>query len=314
MFNNVLVGVDGHEGGEDAIALARMLVADGGDLTLAYVSPGDPYARPATTGRRVQAVERAEKLLEQARERAGVAANLRWRRSSSAGRGLHELAEVIDADLLVVGSSARGLLGRVLLGDDTRAALNGAPCAVAVAPAGYSRRPESVGVIGVGYDGSPQSEHALQVASGLAAQTGAKLSAFEVVSLPKVAFGPGPLPVSDTIDALVEQARRRMAAVDGVEARVAYGQPADELAAYSASVDLLIVGSRGYGPIGRLVHGSTSQQLARAARCPLVVLTRVVRQAHTRASSRDEQREVTPTAPVARASAAPSTAASRPSA
>jgi hypothetical protein len=102
--------------------------------------------------------------------------------------------------------------------------------------------------------------------------------------------------------------------VDGVEARVAYGQPADELAAYSASVDLLIVGSRGYGPIGRLVHGSTSQQLARAARCPLVVLTRVVRQAHTRASSRDEQREVTPTAPVARASAAPSTAASRPSA
>ena len=47
---------------------------------------------------------------------------------------------------------------------------------------------------------------------------------------------------------------------------------------YSASLDLLIVGSRDYGPIGRLVHGSTSQQLARMARCPLLVLTRSARE------------------------------------
>ena len=59
----------------------------------------------------------------------------------------------------------------------------------------------------------------------------------------------------------------------GVEPHAAYGQPAEELAVYSASLDLLIVGSRGYGPIGRLIHGSTSQQLARSARCPLLVLT-----------------------------------------
>jgi hypothetical protein len=40
---------------------------------------------------------------------------------------------------------------------------------------------------------------------------------------------------------------------------------------------LLVVGSRSYGPIGRLVHGSVSQQLARTARCPLLVLTRAAR-------------------------------------
>ena len=62
--------------------------------------------------------------------------------------------------------------------------------------------------------------------------------------------------------------------VGDVEPRAAYGQPAEELAPYSASLDLLIVGSRGYGPIGRLIHGSTSQQLAHSARCPLLVLTR----------------------------------------
>ncbi len=33
-------------------------------------------------------------------------------------------------------------------------------------------------------------------------------------------------------------------------------------------------GSRGCGPLGRLAHGSTSQALARTARCPLLVLTR----------------------------------------
>ena len=43
---------------------------------------------------------------------------------------------------------------------------------------------------------------------------------------------------------------------------------------YSASLDLLIVGSRGYGPIGRLIHGSTLRELARRARCPLLVLPR----------------------------------------
>jgi nucleotide-binding universal stress UspA family protein len=56
------------------------------------------------------------------------------------------------------------------------------------------------------------------------------------------------------------------------------GGAAEELALYGASVDLLIVGSRGYGPIGRLVHGSTSQRLTRIARCPLLVLSRAAPQ------------------------------------
>jgi nucleotide-binding universal stress UspA family protein len=60
----------------------------------------------------------------------------------------------------------------------------------------------------------------------------------------------------------------------GVEPHAAYGAAVEELTVYSASLDLLFVGSRGYGPIGRLMHGSTSLQLARTARCPLIVLTR----------------------------------------
>src|SRR3954449_2909402 len=273
MFKHIVVGVDGREGGRDAVALARLLVAVRGKLTLAYVVAGDAHGYRGTSGApEPSGGGCAEALLEAALEEAGVEAHLRWYRSSSVGRGLHELCEVIGADLLVVGSSRRGLLGRVLIGDDTSAALNGAPCAIAIAPSNYLP-PPGTREIGVGYDGSPESEHALAVARTLAVAWAAKLSALEAVSVPSYAFvGPGA--ADNTPQCLVEDALERIAGLGGVEPHAAYGQPAEELALYSASLDLLIVGARGYGPVGRLIHGSTSQQLARTARCPLLVLTR----------------------------------------
>ena len=281
MFKQIVVGVDGRAGGRDAIALARLLVGAGGELTLAHVVPGDAHAsRGASAAHEAPEAEQAEALLETVREETGVEAHLRWRGSSSVGRGLHELCELIGADLVAVGSSRRGLLGRVLIGDDTSAALNGAPCSIAIAPTNYSQQSGAMREIGVGYDGSPESEHALSVARMLADASGAKVSALEAVSLPSDAFlGPGA--VDNTPQRLLEDARGRIAAVGDVEPHAAYGQPAEELALYSASLDLLIVGSRGYGPIGRLIHGSTSQQLAHTARCPLLVLTRTARPSAT---------------------------------
>jgi nucleotide-binding universal stress UspA family protein len=275
MFDNVIVGVDGEEGGRDGIALAKALLADGGRLTLAYVYPGDTYVYRGT-GAAYSATQKedARELLERARSEAKVDAKLRSRESSSPGRGLHELCEAVGVDLLVVGSSRRGLLGRVLIGNDTRSALNGAPCAIAIAPAGYASEPALMREIGVGFDGSPESRYAVDVARGLAAESGAKLSAFEAVSIPTYAFMGGPAPVDDVPESLVEDARRRIAELGAVEPHAAYGQAVEELALYSASLDLLVVGSRGYGPVGRLIHGSTSLLLAQAARCPLLVLTR----------------------------------------
>ena len=62
-----------------------------------------------------------------------------------------------------------------------------------------------------------------------------------------------------------------------IEPHAAYGEAAEELALYGASLDLLVVGSRGYGPIGRLIHGSASNKPAHMARCPLLVLPRAAR-------------------------------------
>ena len=278
MFKNVIVGVDGQEGGRDALALARVLVADGGQLTLAHVYPGDPYVwrggNPA-----YQAVEEddARAVLETARREAKVDAQLRHIGDPRVGKGLHVLAERVGADLLVVGSSRRGLMSRVMMGDDTREALNGASSAVAIAPAGYAKDPKAMREIGVGYNGSPESVHALGVARELAREHCAKLSAFEAVSVPTFIEHGRSAADGEPLSDLVEQARERIAALGNVEAHAAYGRPPEELALYSASLDLLIVGSRDYGPLGRLVHGSTSQDLAHMARCPLLVLTRAAR-------------------------------------
>ena len=149
MFKHIVVGVDGREGGRDAVALARLPAALGGKLTLAFVVARDAHAYRGTSGSpEASDGGRAEALLEAVRRETGVEAHLRWYGSSSVGRGLHELCGVIGADLLVVGSSRRGLLGRVLIGDDTSAALNGAPCAIAIAPSNYSQQPGMTREIG----------------------------------------------------------------------------------------------------------------------------------------------------------------------
>ena len=62
--------------------------------------------------------------------------------------------------------------------------------------------------IGVGYDGSPESEHALSVARKLAAESGAKTSAFEAVEIPSYMFLGGPMPI-----ALMTQYLRRPRAI-----------------------------------------------------------------------------------------------------
>lgn len=276
MFRSVIVGVDGRQGGRDATALAKQLVAADGKLALAYVQLGDLSSVPGS-GAAFDPIdrERALALLNAARDASQIDARLLLKRSPSAGRGLHELAEGEHADLLVVGSTSHGLIGRALIGDDTRGALNGAPCAVAIAPTGYSERPSALSEIGVGYNGSPESEHALAVSRALAAAHGARVSAFEAVSLPAHTIaGAASRARRESIKELVDKARERIAALGDVEPHAAYGATTEALASYGATVDLLIVGSRGYGPLGRLVHGSVSDHLARTARCPLLVLTR----------------------------------------
>ncbi|MGH2833880.1 MAG: universal stress protein [Solirubrobacteraceae bacterium] len=291
MLMNVLVGVDGRSGGHDAVALARRLVESPRQLTLVHV-------HEETTGIVVHdfdaaARDEAQWLLEGERESAGPEAKSVSIAAPSVGAGLHRVAEQNAADLLVVGTCRHGFVGRVLLGDDTRACLDGAPCPVAIAPLGYAQASVPIALIGVGYDASPESDAALALARTLAADGNAKIRALSVISaLPFAYAGLAPVDLSTQIDTLMDEARTRLSELDGVEGRVAYGLPVEELATFGEEVDLLLVGSRHYGPARHLMLGSTAKHLTRTARCPLLVLPRAATGPATGRASAAEQAAV----------------------
>jgi len=285
MFKNVVVGVDGRASGRDAIALAMRLADPGATLTLSHVIPGIYKPSHAVFYDMVEEdFAKARALLERERERAGVEATLEVVQAPSPGQGLHESAEAHDADLLVLGTCRHGIVGRAILGNDTRAAINGAPCALAVAPLGYSEHPTPIETIGVGYDGSPESEGALAAAKELAKRIHAEVRARQVVSIPYSGLI-GPSGVG--MDELIADADAHMRELAGVKGEAVYGLVGEELATFGAECDLLIIGSRGYGPLKSMMLGSTAINLQSRARSPLVILPRGTRYANVPPGSDD---------------------------
>ena len=275
MFREVIVGVDGRAGGRDAIALARLLVSVDGHVTLVHVHPrearrGHAPEPAAQGGRRAE----SERLLESQRERTGVDAELVSIAAPTVGEGLHELAVARGADLLAVGSCARGFAGRVLVGNDTRDAIHGSPCAVSVAPLDYARDLRSIATIGIGYDGSAESEAALVIARAVAAGRNAGLRALQVVQLPAAPYaGFATVVWTEALDGMVTEAERRLAELGGgVKGTAVLGLADDELAAFSRRVDLLVVGCR--VPRRRHLSGSTLAHLAAHAGCPVLIVPR----------------------------------------
>ena len=161
------------------------------------------------------------------------------------------------------------------MGDDARAALNGAPCAIAIASRAYAQAPRQLLKLGVDYDDSPESIQALTAARALAERYGSTIQALWVVALPRLQEeAPIPADWDEAIEKLEEQYSARLAELGEVEGRVTYSGPREELAQFAKHLDLLIVGSRNYRPVGRLVHGSVSGYLLGHASCSLLVLPR----------------------------------------
>ncbi len=271
MFGRVIVGVDGRAGGRDAIALARVLVGPCGRLTLAHVRRGGRHAPRDDDD--VERREASRRLLVAERGAAGVDAELTSVAAPSVAGGLHELAGLAGADLLTVGSCARGFAGRVLLGNDTRATMSGSPCAVAIAPAAYARDLNAIRTIGIGYDGSAGSRAALDAAREIAGERNAELRAVDVVQLPSAPYAGVTSAVwAEALDDMLADATRELAGLDGVEGRAVLGATDEELAAFSRRVDLLLVGCGRPRSGRRLIFGSTVGQLVAHASCPLLVL------------------------------------------
>jgi nucleotide-binding universal stress UspA family protein len=266
MFDNVVVGIDNYDAGRDALELAKQLVPPDGDMLLVFVEVVTRAPGPETDPQwQLDDRRRALKRLASVRDDANADAHLLTVQAGSVARGLHEAVRR-HGDLLVIGASRRDEFERTFVGDDTRQVLQDAPSAVAVAPTGYATRVPALDTIGVGYDGSPASEQALTVASALARERGAELSALEAVAEPMYVSGQWAL------EGRLEEAQKQPAELRGVKPHVASGDAAQALARYAASIDLLVVGSHEHRLRDRFSGGSTSQRLAGSAACPLLVL------------------------------------------
>lgn len=273
MFHRVIVGVDANDGARDAIKLAKELASGGAQLVIAYVHDGyRVYANRPTSFELIQRDE-ADQLLNRLAAEFELT-EMRAVGATSVGRGLHELVEREHADLLVVGSARDSAPDRVTVQNDLQSSLSGVPSAVAIAPAGYASSAHQLREIGIGFDGSSESLAALDVARQIAREHRASLSAFHALHLsPHWVYG-GDRTYEQASEDFLADAKRVISELGGVEPHVTYGDAAEELTLYSASVDLLVVGSRSYGPIGRFVHGSTTSKLVHTCRCPLLALHR----------------------------------------
>lgn len=293
----IMVGHDGSDRGRDAIALAALLAAGRATVAAAIAVPfppqtvGDPPIHASPGARDWSELcsdlrARGNKLLEAEVSAAFGASDVSTRvlLDDSAGRALTHLCDAERPDLLVLGSSHRGPLGRVLLGGTADRLLSGAPCSVAVAPAGYADATAArIERIGVGFDGSDSSARALSLAARLALDYGARLEVTAVarpmtqIEAPLEAIDV--LAGSGLVDHSAERLRRGVAeSLAGqpeqleAEVEIIHGDPLAELMRRSASgLDLLVVGSRGYGPLRRALLGSVSTRLVRNCESPLIV-------------------------------------------
>ena len=184
---------------------------------------------------------------------------------SAPARVLHELADQRRPRGVVIGSSRGGAIGVSSLGSVGELLLHGGSAPVAVVPNDFTPPTGRTIDIGVAYGVTPESDDAVRVAVELAQRAGARL---------KVLIVHEPAPHDEMPERRPgEHLERALAGAEAERVELS-GDPAPALAAASAGFDLLITGSRSYGPLGAVLLGAVTRRLVHTARCPIMVVPR----------------------------------------
>ena len=267
MFTRILVGDDGGAEGLDAVVLGEALAtATGAGLTLLQAFA--PTFLPSPAGIDEETSRHAAHELAADRSHYAPHALTEVVADFSAARALGRHAHRWHADVVVIGSSRRAESGRVAIGKVGRGLLERAPYAVAIAKRGLHEQGFQINSVAVGYDGGAQAQIALGFADAIAAGAGAELLILTVAH--------------DEQPACAETAARtRVQAHDG--------DPGNRLRELSDSVDLMVIGSRRWGPIARLVLGGVGETLASDCGASLLISRRELRHpAHSAAQTTDQ--------------------------
>lgn len=276
----VLVGYDGTDGGRDAIALAQSLAESDAEFLLVDVIP--PVGIFTTRPRRLEDEEPPQSqgfFLEALRDLHGRRVETRTYVANSAAGTLSRIAEDEGFDLVAIGPCHPGAAGRILLGSVGHGLMHGTAVPVAAAPRGWSEHhPRRIKEIAVAWDSSPEAYEALAHAEQIARRESARLRLLTVdvraATLPGV-IGWEPL-VPKTPDEVLAEGITAVAPDLEASGRCLDGGSIPAVIAdyCDQDIDLVVVGSRGYGPLARVLVGSVATGLLHRAHCPVLVVPR----------------------------------------
>jgi nucleotide-binding universal stress UspA family protein len=285
LSSKTLIGYDSEHGGADALALGRRLAhLIAGGIEVVTVLPWPSHLAGHDDLQRQVDDELAESFAAIREELDGLEVATRGVAHHSAAQVLSALAESEEVGLIVLASSHRGPLGRTLLGSVGESLAHGAPCAVAIAPRGYGQDDDAeLARIGIAYDGSEEADAALATATAIAASAHGELTVLTVADYPRYTRAAAWSLLSEgeihdrehddkrgLVDAAVSSTPEAVVA----EGRVLTGDTARQLAEASADFDLIVAGSRSYGPLRRTLLGSATRRLLSDSACPVLVLPR----------------------------------------
>lgn len=279
MFSKIVVGVDGREGDNDAIALAQRLADTGAELVACnVVATGRVPSRG--TNRDYEAAlldEAGERVADATTAIGGLTITPHAVIAPSPADGICDLAADEAADLVVVGSCHHSAFGRVFAGNDAGEIVRRAPCPVAIAPRGYADGAAEIDQIGVGYNESAESEYALALAIELRGRFQASVEVIEILSPPwpvEPRYTPPPPPLHKERTEAASRLRAH-AGVDKGRVTVSYGGAVYELRELARRSQLLVIGARPRSAFGRWILGSTADALTHDLPCPLLTVPRV---------------------------------------
>jgi nucleotide-binding universal stress UspA family protein len=208
--------------------------------------------------------------------------------STSVPTGLTDLAAEIGAELVVVGSSSSGLLGRVALGSVTNRLVHTAAVPVAIAPRGYPLGPDPIRRLTAAYGGEADINGLIPAAAELATQWPVQLRIVSFTVRPVRMFA-GSIE-SSAEDLVIQQWSRRTfddiakqlnavrdrISVPDVDVVVGTGhdwREAVEDVPWEAG-DMLLLGSGAAGQVAQVFLGSAASKILRHAPVPVMIVPR----------------------------------------
>ena len=287
-----LVGYSADKGGCEALRLGAMLARSaGGSVVIAVILPETwDHPSPAMVDvEYVQFLERhAEKTLASARAAmpADVPAEYLRRHAESAGAGLLALAEELEVDAIVLGSSRKAPMSRFQ--EDTVAAevLRSARVPVALAPRGYVAPQARLDRITCAIASSSHSTELAHKAGEIAAtfHVPLRLATFIVRDRQMFPSGAG-YDVENLVsnkflgqaNAAHDRIRAEWTGTEQPESIFGDGRSWKEAvgALDWTGCELLVIGSSRLGPLLRVFVGSNSGKILRHAPVPRMIVPRL---------------------------------------